>query len=94
MYNSELRLINAYLYEDYIAVTTTIQFRTGKPAYCHFYDCHQQEISNSTWRSSFFPLNIVYCVRRAGAKYISISLEKHSVAEKPPIPMIFRAYKD
>ncbi|EGT43512.1 hypothetical protein CAEBREN_11799 [Caenorhabditis brenneri] len=94
MFNSELRLLNAYLYEDFIAVTTTIQYKTGKPAFCRYFDCHQREIPNSTWQSSFFPLNIVYCVRRAGAKFVSISFEMDGSHAKPPVPLIFRAFEE
>ncbi|ULT87669.1 hypothetical protein L3Y34_007080 [Caenorhabditis briggsae] len=94
MFKSELRLLNAYLYSDFIAVTTTIQYKTGQPAYCRYFDCNQVEIPNSTWQSSFFPLNTVYCVRRAGVKFVSISLENDENFEKPPIPLIYRVFEE
>uniref|UniRef100_A0A1I7TYC7 Glycosyltransferase family 92 protein n=1 Tax=Caenorhabditis tropicalis TaxID=1561998 RepID=A0A1I7TYC7_9PELO len=94
MFNSELRLLNAYLYKDFIAITTTVQHKTGQSASCRYFDCNQQEIPNSTWQSSFFPLNTVYCVRRAGAKYVSISYQDGGFYAKPPVPLIFRAFDE
>ncbi|KAF1752662.1 hypothetical protein GCK72_019217 [Caenorhabditis remanei] len=94
MFQSELRLLNGYLYADFIAVTTTVQYKTGKTAFCRYFDCNQREIPNSSWQSSFFPLNTVYCVRRAGAKFVSISFEEDGFYAKPAVPLMFRAFEE
>ncbi|CAI5453042.1 unnamed protein product [Caenorhabditis angaria] len=95
--DGELRLISAFLYENEIVVTTSRQ-RTdkpqlGTPVFCRYFDCNRVEIPGSMYKSFFFPLTSVHCLRKAGASFISLSLAEN---EQPqvPIPFIHRLFKN
>ncbi|CAI5448092.1 unnamed protein product [Caenorhabditis angaria] len=92
---SEVRLLNAFVYPDYIAVTTTSQHSYGKLATCQYFDCNKHEIPQSSFRTVFFPSNIVYCARRFGAEYISLKLSEDDADYiREPVPMIYRIFDE
>ncbi|ULT86951.1 hypothetical protein L3Y34_006593 [Caenorhabditis briggsae] len=88
---SEVRLLSAFVYEDYISITTTSQKSYGQLIHCRYFDCNREEIPDSVYQSFFFPMNVVKCPRRVGAKYVSIASSKYAKPQQP-IPLIFRAY--
>lgn len=92
--DGQLRLMSAFLYEEYIVVTHTAQNArgVGRKAYCHYYDCNRQEIPGSVFDSFVFPMTAVHCPRRAGAKYMSLTFEKEDTPQEP-IPLINRVIK-
>ncbi|CAI5448399.1 unnamed protein product [Caenorhabditis angaria] len=93
--DGELRLISAFLYEDEIVVTTSRQrrYEMGTPVYCRYFDCNRVEIPGSIYKSFFFPLTSVHCLRKAGANYISLSLTENDEPQEP-VPFIHRLYKE
>ncbi|CAI5448304.1 unnamed protein product [Caenorhabditis angaria] len=93
IFGAQLRLVNSFVYEDYIAVTTTVQHSEYDNITCVYFDCNREEIPNSRFLSKYLPYNIVFCPRRYGAKYISLDLEDGNSEMPEPIPMIYRIYK-
>ncbi|CAI5448401.1 unnamed protein product [Caenorhabditis angaria] len=93
--DGQLRLISAFLYEDEIVVTTSRQRTTqlGTPVYCRYFDCNRVEIPGSIYKSFFFPMTSVHCLRKAGANYISLSLTENDEPQEP-VPFIHRLYKE
>uniref|UniRef100_A0A1I7V417 Glycosyltransferase family 92 protein n=1 Tax=Caenorhabditis tropicalis TaxID=1561998 RepID=A0A1I7V417_9PELO len=59
------KALGAFTYKDHIAVT----FGT---VYCRYYDCNKKQMVRQA-TSFVYPESTVYCPRRAGAKFISIS---------------------
>lgn len=60
----------------------------SQTVYCRYYDCHRKEIPDP-FKTSVFPESTVFCARRPGAKYISISKTTEEQAELP-IPIVPR----
>ncbi|PIC31874.1 hypothetical protein B9Z55_012421 [Caenorhabditis nigoni] len=92
---SQIRLLTAFVYPDHISITTTSQRSFGQNVSCMYYDCLREEIENSRYESVFFPMNVIRCPRRIGAKYVSIGLEENGNGPKTqePIPMIYRNFE-
>uniref|UniRef100_A0A1I7V037 Glycosyltransferase family 92 protein n=1 Tax=Caenorhabditis tropicalis TaxID=1561998 RepID=A0A1I7V037_9PELO len=92
--DGQLRLLTAFLYEEYIVVTHTAQNPkgVGRTAYCHYYDCNRIEISGSKFKSFVFPMTAVHCPRRIGAQYVSLSFEDKPPTEEP-IPLLNRIFE-
>ncbi|CAL2042771.1 unnamed protein product [Caenorhabditis brenneri] len=77
------KVLGAFVYQSHIAVTLSSRnFSTGK-LYCRYYDCHKKQMVRQMV-SFVFPESTVYCPRRAGAKYISIS---ESLEDKGQYPV-------
>ncbi|CAI2354267.1 unnamed protein product [Caenorhabditis sp. 36 PRJEB53466] len=92
--DGQLRLMSAFLYEEYIVVTHTAQNPkgVGRPAFCHYFDCHRREIPATVFESFVFPMTAVHCPRRAGAQYMSLTFAENETAQEP-VPLINRAFK-
>ncbi|EFO88201.1 hypothetical protein CRE_16541 [Caenorhabditis remanei] len=60
--------------------------------YCRYYNCLREEISNSSYQSIFFPMNVIRCPRRIGVKYMSISFNSEEIPQEP-IPLIYRVFE-
>ncbi|CAI2355033.1 unnamed protein product [Caenorhabditis sp. 36 PRJEB53466] len=81
-------LLAAFAYKDHIAVTLTATNLFNRSLYCRYYDCRQKEMVRQ--RASFvFPESTVYCPRRAGAKFISLTESIEDTAEYP-VPIVKR----
>ncbi|CAL2040184.1 unnamed protein product [Caenorhabditis brenneri] len=93
--DGELRLLTAFLYEDYIVVTHTAQNPkgVGRPAYCYYYDCNRKELPGTIFVSFVFPMTAVHCPRRAGVKYMSLSFEANRLPTQEPIPLLNRIFE-
>ncbi|CAL2042772.1 unnamed protein product [Caenorhabditis brenneri] len=91
LYHNSFALLAAFLFTDHIAVTLTAENMYNKTVYCRYYDCRRNEIPDQ-FESVVFPESTVFCARRPGAKYISIS---ETLEEKPEysIPIIPRIEK-
>ncbi|CAL2040186.1 unnamed protein product [Caenorhabditis brenneri] len=93
--DSRLRLLTAFLYENYIVITHTAQNPkgVGRTAFCHYYDCNRVEIPGSQFESFVFPMTAVHCPRRRGAYFVSLTFEED---EKPqePIPLLNRIFRE
>ncbi|CAO4372474.1 unnamed protein product [Caenorhabditis nigoni] len=92
---SQIRLLTAFVYPDHISITTTSQRSFGQNVSCMYYDCLREEIENSRYESVFFPMNVIRCPRRIGAKYVSIGLDGNGNGPKTqePIPLIYRSFE-
>ncbi|CAB3398679.1 unnamed protein product [Caenorhabditis bovis] len=89
LYNTAPGVLAAFAYKDHIVVTLTAETFYGKKVYCRYYDCRRREIPNQ-FESYVFPEATVFCARRPGAEYISISetLEKKAEYSVPIVPRI------
>ncbi|EFO89093.1 hypothetical protein CRE_15209 [Caenorhabditis remanei] len=63
----------------------------SEKVYCRYYNCLREEISNSSYQSIFFPMNVIRCPRRIGVKYMSISFNPEEISQEP-IPLIYRVF--
>uniref|UniRef100_A0A8R1HQB1 Glycosyltransferase family 92 protein n=2 Tax=Caenorhabditis japonica TaxID=281687 RepID=A0A8R1HQB1_CAEJA len=64
------------------AVIDAKGYPTKNKVYCRYFDCHRREIPD-VFQSHVFPESTVYCGRRIGAKYISISKRVDDIPEPP-----------
>ncbi|CAD6194838.1 unnamed protein product [Caenorhabditis auriculariae] len=89
---ANLSLLGAYVYKDYIAVTITSQNLYSRKVFCRYYDCTRSEIGPA-FLSKVFPESTIYCGRRPGAKFISLT---HELDEEPltPIPIMDRTFDE
>uniref|UniRef100_A0A8R1HKG8 Glycosyltransferase family 92 protein n=1 Tax=Caenorhabditis japonica TaxID=281687 RepID=A0A8R1HKG8_CAEJA len=71
--NARLRPISAFVYEQEIVVVTAKYIDADKPLYCRYFDCNRIELPGSAFQSTMFPYSAVYCARRAGAKYMTVT---------------------
>ncbi|CAD6194835.1 unnamed protein product [Caenorhabditis auriculariae] len=85
---ANLSVLGAYVYSKYIAVTITSQNLYNTTVFCRYFDCHRKEIENP-FKSVVFPESTVYCGRRAGAKFMSLT-EKLEDKPQPPVPILDR----
>ncbi|CAD6194837.1 unnamed protein product [Caenorhabditis auriculariae] len=85
---ANLSLLGAYVYPKHISVTITSQNLFNKKVYCRYFDCHRREIEMA-FESRVFPESTVYCGRRAGAKFMSLT-EKLEEKPQPPVPILDR----
>ncbi|EFO87970.1 hypothetical protein CRE_05484 [Caenorhabditis remanei] len=65
-------VLGAFVYKNYIAVTLSARNFSSELVYCRYYDCKRKEMVHQM-TSFIFPEYTVYCPRRSGAKFISIS---------------------
>ncbi|PIC22529.1 hypothetical protein B9Z55_016547 [Caenorhabditis nigoni] len=76
-------ILGAFAYKNYIAVTLSSRNFSSETVFCRYFDCKKKEMVRQM-KSFVFPESTVYCPRRAGADYISIS---ESLEEKVQIPV-------
>ncbi|PIC25529.1 hypothetical protein B9Z55_018421 [Caenorhabditis nigoni] len=91
LYHETFSLLAAFVYKDQIIVTMTSENQFNKTVYCRYYDCRRKEISDQ-FEALVYPESTVFCARRPGAKYISIS---ETLEEKPEysVPIVPRIEK-
>ncbi|EFP06194.1 hypothetical protein CRE_12362 [Caenorhabditis remanei] len=89
---SQIRLLSSFVYLDHISITTNSQRSYGQKVYCRYYNCLREEISNSSYQSIFFPMNVIRCPRRIGVKYMSISFDSEEIPQEP-IPLVYRVFE-
>ncbi|EFO85153.1 hypothetical protein CRE_21469 [Caenorhabditis remanei] len=89
---SQIRLLSSFVYPDHISITTNSQRSYGQKVYCRYYNCLREEISNSSYQSIFFPMNVIRCPRRIGVKYMSISFDSEEIPQEP-IPLVYRVFE-
>ncbi|CAL2042736.1 unnamed protein product [Caenorhabditis brenneri] len=82
LYHTTPSPFSAFAHPEHITVTLTAENMFGRKVYCRYYDCNRQELPDA-FQSVVFPESTVYCGRRVGAKYISISEDKVTVPETP-----------
>uniref|UniRef100_A0A1I7V416 Glycosyltransferase family 92 protein n=1 Tax=Caenorhabditis tropicalis TaxID=1561998 RepID=A0A1I7V416_9PELO len=89
LYHDSFALLAAFVFKDQITVTMTSENQFNKTVYCRYYDCRRKEIPDQ-FESFVYPESTVFCARRAGAKYISISetLEETPEYSIPIVPRI------
>ncbi|ULT86015.1 hypothetical protein L3Y34_006007 [Caenorhabditis briggsae] len=76
-------ILGAFAYKNYIAVTLSARNFSTETVFCRYFDCKKKEMVRQM-KSFVFPESTVYCPRRAGANYISIS---ESLEEKVQTPV-------
>ncbi|CAO4376211.1 unnamed protein product [Caenorhabditis nigoni] len=76
-------ILGAFAYKNYIAVTLSARNFSSETVFCRYFDCKKKEMVRQM-KSFVFPESTVYCPRRAGANYISIS---ESLEEKVQTPV-------
>ncbi|EFO85143.1 hypothetical protein CRE_21473 [Caenorhabditis remanei] len=89
---SQIRLLSSFVYLDHISITTNSQRSYGQKVYCRYYNCLREEISNSSYQSIFFPINVIRCPRRIDVKYMSISFDLEEITQEP-IPLAYRVFE-
>ncbi|KAF1756441.1 hypothetical protein GCK72_012894 [Caenorhabditis remanei] len=89
---SQIRLLSSFVYPDHISIITNSQRSYGQKVYCRYYNCLREEISNSSYQSIFFPMNVIRCPRRIGVKYMSISFDSEEIPQEP-IPLVYRVFE-
>ncbi|EFO87708.1 hypothetical protein CRE_05682 [Caenorhabditis remanei] len=88
LYHTTPSPLAAFVHPEHIAVTLTAENQFGKKVYCRYFDCKRREIPH-VFESVVFPESTVYCGRRVGAKYISITETKYDTPETP-VPIVNR----
>ncbi|UMM31771.1 hypothetical protein L5515_005835 [Caenorhabditis briggsae] len=91
LYHNSFALLGAFVYTDQIIVTLTAENQFNNTVYCRYYDCRRREIPDQ-FESVVNPESTVFCARRPGAKYISISKNLEEVPEYS-IPIVPRIQK-
>ncbi|CAI5442376.1 unnamed protein product [Caenorhabditis angaria] len=74
---------SAYVYSDHIVVTLTSERNFSDVVFCRYYDCKMRELTGKYFESRHFPQSTVFCGRRIGAEYISITEKLEDEAEFP-----------
>ncbi|EGT58672.1 hypothetical protein CAEBREN_10571 [Caenorhabditis brenneri] len=89
LYHTLPSVLAAFVYKDQITVTLTSENQYNASVFCRYYDCRRQEIIDP-FPSVIYPVSTVFCARRPGAKYISISKTLNDTTEYsvPIIPRI------
>ncbi|KAF1752206.1 hypothetical protein GCK72_018760 [Caenorhabditis remanei] len=87
LYHTSPSVLAAFVHKDQIIVTLTSENQYNTTVYCRYYDCRRGEISDH-FESVIFPQSTVFCARRPGAKYISISktLKENPEYSVPIVP--------
>ncbi|PIC22528.1 hypothetical protein B9Z55_016546 [Caenorhabditis nigoni] len=91
LYHDSFALLGAFVYTDQIIVTLTAENQFNNTVYCRYYDCRRREIPDQ-FETVVNPESTVFCARRPGAKYISISKNLEEVPEYS-IPIVPRIQK-
>ncbi|CAB3396708.1 unnamed protein product [Caenorhabditis bovis] len=91
---SHTKLISAFSYEEYVAVTLEVSDSTGFIVYCRYYDCLFREVGEP-FAAKIFPDHTVFCARRIGADYIAISnsTNKNELVHQVKIQARFGEYQ-
>ncbi|KAF1756444.1 hypothetical protein GCK72_012897 [Caenorhabditis remanei] len=89
---SQIRLLSSFVYPNHISIITNSQRSYGQKVYCRYYNCLREEISNSSYQSIFFPMNVIRCPRRIGVKYMSISFDLEEISQET-IPLVYRVFE-
>ncbi|CAI2354665.1 unnamed protein product [Caenorhabditis sp. 36 PRJEB53466] len=76
-------LLGAFLFDRYILMITNTKGMAGRPVFCRYFDCLRREIPNQ-FESKIYPESVVYCPRRVGALFVSVS---GNVSERPDYPI-------
>ncbi|CAR99601.1 Protein CBG26871 [Caenorhabditis briggsae] len=76
-------ILNALLFDDYLMVLVETKQSAGRHVVCRYFDCLRREIP-SQFESKVYPESVVYCPRRIGVHYMSIT---GNVLQKPPRPI-------
>ncbi|CAI5442636.1 unnamed protein product [Caenorhabditis angaria] len=74
---------SAYVYSDHIVVTLTSEQNYSDVVFCRYYDCKMRELFGQHFESRYFPQSTVFCGRRKGAEYISITETLEDESEFP-----------
>ncbi|UMM31743.1 hypothetical protein L5515_005813 [Caenorhabditis briggsae] len=82
LYHTSPSPLAAFVHPEHITVTLTAENMFGKKVHCRYFDCKRKELDN-VFESVVFPESTVYCGRRVGAKYISITEGKYDIPETP-----------
>ncbi|CCD64462.2 Glycosyltransferase family 92 protein [Caenorhabditis elegans] len=91
LYHALPSVLAAFLHTDQIIVTLTSENQYNTTVFCRYYDCRRNEIMDG-FESVVFPQSTVFCARRPGAKYISIS-KTHDEVPEFSVPIIPRIEK-
>ncbi|KAF1752207.1 hypothetical protein GCK72_018761 [Caenorhabditis remanei] len=91
LFHESFALLGAFVYIDQIIVTLTAENQFNKTVYCRYYDCRRKEIPDQ-FESVVYPESTVFCARRPGAKYISISETLEEIPEYS-VPIVPRVEK-
>uniref|UniRef100_A0A1I7THJ7 Glycosyltransferase family 92 protein n=1 Tax=Caenorhabditis tropicalis TaxID=1561998 RepID=A0A1I7THJ7_9PELO len=78
-------VLNALLFDDYIMVLIDTTNMSGRHVVCRYFDCLRREIP-SQFESKIYPESVVYCPRRIGVHWMTIT---GNTLEKPtrPVPI-------
>ncbi|CAI2354666.1 unnamed protein product [Caenorhabditis sp. 36 PRJEB53466] len=85
LYHTSPSPFAAFVHDEHITVTLSAENMFGKTVFCRYYDCNRRELPE-VFQSRVFPESTVYCGRRIGAKFVSITQGVDDVAE-PPVPL-------
>ncbi|CAI5451961.1 unnamed protein product [Caenorhabditis angaria] len=83
LFNESPSPFSAFVYSDHIVVTLTSERNFSDVVYCRYYDCKMREMKGKHYESRHFPQSTVFCGRRKGAEYISITANLDDEAEFP-----------
>ncbi|CAL2042735.1 unnamed protein product [Caenorhabditis brenneri] len=72
-------VLNAFLFNEYIMVIIDTKNMSGRSVVCRYFDCLRREIP-SQFESKIYPESVVYCPRRIGVHWMSIT---GNLLEKP-----------
>ncbi|CAO4376223.1 unnamed protein product [Caenorhabditis nigoni] len=92
LYHTTPSVLAAIVYKDQITVTLTSENQYNKTVYCRYFDCQRREIPDQFY-SVIFPQSTVFCARRPGARYISVTRNFTDTPEYP-VPIIPRLEKE
>ncbi|CAJ0605349.1 unnamed protein product [Cylicocyclus nassatus] len=87
-----ISLLSAFEYPQQINVMVTSIARYGDKIYCRYFDMLMQEIGNP-FESVVFPKYTIMCLRREGARFMSLS-ETSSGQYEYPVPITDRTQSE
>lgn len=77
-----------------LLLLTKTMISRRKTVYCRYFDCHRKELKGSVWKTFMFPLTAAFCVRRAGAVYMSLTDQPNGQLVSEPVPLTLRIGDD
>ncbi|PAV77664.1 hypothetical protein WR25_15649 [Diploscapter pachys] len=83
-----ISLLSAFEYADQIAIMVTTENLYSEKVYCHYYDSKRKSL-NEPYEAFIFPESIAYCMRKHGARFVSLT-EQPNDTPNDPIPLIDR----
>ena len=81
-----LALCHSVVYRVLDKIYRDLHFR--QKVYCHYFDAERKEIGEP-FESNVFPESVIYCLRRAGTHYMSLTKNPMNSPEYP-IPLLDR----